>query len=75
VAVLESAGFSEGAPDALVTRAAARANLTNPNFAPLADDLLLRLAGDPGDHPLALVEREVQQLYSRPLSPVLPPDL
>jgi hypothetical protein len=58
-----------------VTRGEADANLANPNFRPLAEGFLARLAGSGGDEPLALVEVELETLYSRPLSPTLPPDL
>ena len=74
IALLDQLGFREGAPDALVRAADARANLTNPNFDTFVAGFLQPVGGNPGD-PLALVARELDQLYSRPLSPVIPPEL
>jgi hypothetical protein len=77
LALLDSLGFREGAPDQLVTWSAAHANLSHPTFVARADGFLARIAealGTPGDL-LAIVARELEQLYSRPLSPCLPPEL
>ena len=49
-------------------------DLTNPNFDTFVAGFLQPVGGNPGD-PLALVARELDQLYSRPLSPVIPPEL
>ena len=73
VDLLEEVGFAEGAPHALVTADDVYANLTHPTFAALAGNFLTPFA-NPGDL-LFLVEDELETLYSRPLSPVLPPEL
>lgn len=75
LAVLDEAGFREGAPDQPVTTSAARANLEHPFFVARADAFLPELASAFDGEPLALVERELEDLYSRPLSPMLPPEL
>lgn len=74
LALLEEAGYREGAPDAPVSHGAALANLKHPTTLVLAETFVSRLGGESVD-PLALVERELDQFYSRPLSPVLPPEL
>jgi len=65
--VLESLGLQEGAPAELVTAGAARRNLESVAFDIYA-------AAAPGGS-LALVEDELEDLFDRPLSPVLPGDL
>jgi len=73
LSLMEEAGFWGGAPGAYVTRAAAFANLSNPTFSEHAHHFLAHLME--ADVPIFLVEDDVEALYSRPLSPVLPPEL
>ena len=73
VALLDELGFREGASYAHVTRDAAARNLGHPTFVQFADDFLGNTIAD--SDPLFLVEDELDKLYSRPLSPVLPPEL
>ena len=72
--VLETAGFDEGAVAATVTIEDARRNLAHPAFRALSADYLSRLSGDSGDG-IALIQRDLGRLYTRPLSPILPADL
>jgi hypothetical protein len=69
--LLRELGFQEGAPDEPVTQSAAQANLSHPVFRVAAAGLLMRLSPLPGDA-LAVLERDVERRYERPLSPVLP---
>jgi hypothetical protein len=73
LSVVEEAGFSGGAPAAYVTRASAFASLSNPTFSEHARHFLSHLVE--GEVPIFLVENDLEPLYSRPLSPVLPPEL
>lgn len=75
VDVLEKIGFREGASSALVTRAAAHENLSNPIFLELTRNFTGRVAGSGAGNSLVAVEDELEALYSRPLSPVLPSEL
>jgi hypothetical protein len=71
--LIEEAGFRGGAPAAYVTRAAAFASLSNPTFSEHAQHFLAHLVA--GNAPVFLVENDLDSLYSRPLSPLLPPEL
>lgn len=71
--LMEEAGFRGGAPAAYVTRARAFASLSNPTFSEHAHHFLARVLD--GKDPIFLVETDVDALYSRPLSPLLPPEL
>jgi hypothetical protein len=73
LSLMEEAGFRGGAPAAYVTRSAAFASLSNPTFSEHAHHFLEYLM-DRKD-PIFLVENDVDALYSRPLSPLLPPEL
>jgi len=73
LSLIEEAGFRGGAPAAYVTRAAAFASLSNPTFSEHAHHFLAHLLDR--DDPVFLVENDVDALYSRPLSPLLPPEL
>jgi hypothetical protein len=74
LSVLEAAGFREGPVHALVTREDAQRNLAHPTFRALADDFLTRISGGSADD-FGLIEHELDRLYTRPLSPLLPADL
>jgi hypothetical protein len=71
--LIEEAGFQGGAPAAYVTRAVAFASLSNPTFAEYAQNFLAHVVA--GDAPVFLVEHDRDALYSRPLWPLLPPEL
>jgi hypothetical protein len=71
--LIEEAGFRGGAPAAYVTRSAAYESLSNPTFVAHAYHFLDRVAD--GRPPTLLVEHDVGAVYSRPLSPLLPPEL
>jgi len=71
--LIEEAGFRGGAPASYVTRAAAFAALSNPTFSEHAHNFLAHLVRD--EESVLLVENDREPLYSRPLSPVLPPEL
>ena len=73
LALMEEAGIQGGAPAAYVTRANAFASLSNPTFSEHAHQFLAHLVD--GDVPIFLVENDAGALYSRPLSPLLPPEL
>jgi hypothetical protein len=73
LALMEEAGFRGGAPAAYVTRAAAFASLSNPTFSEHARHFLTHVVE--GEDPIFLVENDADALYSRPLSPLLPPEL
>jgi hypothetical protein len=73
LALIEEAGFRGGAPAAYVTRASAFASLSNPTFSEHAHHFLAHLME--GEEPVFLVENDADSLYSRPLSPLLPPEL
>ncbi|MFQ5417219.1 MAG: hypothetical protein ACE5FL_09260 [Myxococcota bacterium] len=73
LSVMEEVGFRGGAPAAYVTRSAAVAALSNPMFAEHAQHFLANLVDE--EDPVLLVELEHEPMYSRPLSPVLPPEL
>jgi hypothetical protein len=73
LALIEEAGFRGGAPAAYVTRAIASASLSNPTFSEHSHHFLSHLME--GDDPIFLVENDADALYSRPLSPLLPPEL
>lgn len=75
VDVLERAGFSGGAPHAVVTRRAADEGLANRTFRRLARGFLRRLERDPAVDPLPVVETHMASRTTRPLSPLLPADL
>ena len=72
--ILEDLGLDEGAVAERVTEKAAASNLGSGVFRSLTANFLARDPGAAGDR-LVLVERKLEQLYTRPLSPVLPPDL
>jgi hypothetical protein len=72
--ILEALGLEEGAPLEPVSVAAASRNLRSNAFQLFTASLLKRDSGAAHDR-LALVEHELEQLFTRPLSPVLPPDL
>jgi hypothetical protein len=71
--LIEEAGFRGGAPAAYVTRSDAYRSLSNPTFSEHAQHFLSQLAN--GEAPILLVENDLDRLYSRPLSPLLPPEL
>jgi len=71
--LIEEAGFRGGAPAAYVTRAAAYRSLSNPTFVAQAFHFLDQVAD--GRMPVLLVEYDSHAPYSRPLSPMLPPEL
>lgn len=71
--LIEEVGLQGGAPAAYVPRSVAFATLSNPMFAEHAHHFLAHLVD--GDAPVLLVEQGRQRLYSRPLSPLLPPEL
>jgi hypothetical protein len=71
--LIEEAGFRGGAPAAYVTRAAAYRSLSNPTFVANANFFLDQVAGRRS--PILLVEYDTDSLYSRPRSPLLPPEL
>jgi hypothetical protein len=71
--LIEEAGFRGAAPATYVTRQAAFAALSNPTFSEHAHHFLAHLVRD--EDPVLLVENDLEALYSRPLSPVLPPEL
>jgi len=70
--LIEEAGFRGKAPAAYVTRSAAYKSLSNPTFLAHAYRYLEQVAGRP---PMPLVEHDVGAVYSRPPSPLLPPEL
>ena len=72
--ILEAMGLEEGAALERVTVEDAARNLGSDVFRLLAASFLARDSGAADDR-LALVEHELEQLFTRPLSPVLPPDL
>lgn len=72
--ILEAMGLEEGAALEPVSVAAATRNLRSDVFELFTAKLLERDSGAAHDR-LALVEHELEQLFTRPLSPVLPPDL
>jgi len=73
LSLMEEAGFRGGAPAAYVTRSAAFASLSNPTFSEHARHFLTHVVE--GEDPIFLVENDTEALYSRPLSPLLPPEL
>jgi hypothetical protein len=73
LSLIEEAGFRGGAPAAYVTRAAAFASLSNSAFSEHAQHFLARVLDR--EDPVFLVENNLEPLYSRPLSPLLPPEL
>jgi hypothetical protein len=73
LSLMEEAGFQGGAPAAYVTRAEAFASLSNPTFSEHAHHFLAHLVD--GDVPIFLVENDSNAWHSRPLSPLLPPEL
>lgn len=75
VAAVERAGFGGGAPDAVVPRDRVQRTLAEPYFRELAAGFRRRMAGDATDRSLALFDTELERLWTRPLSPVLPADL
>ena len=75
VGVLEELGFRGGAPGAPVPRSVTERAVASPAFIELASGFRLRLAGDPSDHPLVLVDDDPAPFTSRPLSPLLPAEL
>jgi hypothetical protein len=75
VGVLEELGFRGGAPGAPVPRSVTERALASPAFVELASRFRLRLAGDPSDHPLVLVDDDPAPFRSRSLSPLLPAEL
>jgi hypothetical protein len=75
VDLLREMGFRAGAPGALVTRSAALRSLATPAFAELTDDFLVRATGSTTGSALIAVDDELEGLYSRPLSPLLPSEL
>ena len=72
--ILEDLGLEEGSALERVTVEAATRNLRSGVFQLLTANLLARDSGAADDR-LALVEHELEQFFTRPLSPVLPPDL
>jgi hypothetical protein len=72
--ILEDLGLEEGAALERVTAEAAARNLGSDVFQVLAASFLARDSGAAGDR-LVLVEHQLEQLFTRPLSSVLPPDL
>jgi hypothetical protein len=70
--LIEEAGFRGGAPAAYVTRSAAYQSLSNPTFVAHAYHFLDRAAD--GRVPMLLVEHDVGAVYSRPFSPLFPPE-
>lgn len=75
VDVLRELGLEEGAPDGYVTRSAARANLSHPTSTRVLASFLARQSGQVPDDGMAVLEYELDELYNRALSPVLPPEL
>jgi hypothetical protein len=71
--VLGALGFAVGAPTAYVTPTVALSNLAQPAVAELASGFLTRDTS--AASPLVAVDTELDQLFSRPLSPLLPPEL
>jgi hypothetical protein len=72
--ILEDMGLEEGAASEHVTVEDAARNLGSDLFRSLTANFLARDSGAADDR-LALVERELEQLFTRPLSPLLPADL
>jgi hypothetical protein len=72
--ILAEVGLEEGAASEPVTAEDADSNLRGRAFQSLTENFLVRDSGAAGDR-LALVEHELEQLFTRPLSPVLPADL
>jgi hypothetical protein len=72
--ILEDLGLEEGGALERVTEQAAARNLGSDVFRSLTANFIARDPGAAGDR-LALVEHELEQLFTRPLSPVLPADL
>lgn len=75
VEVLEQMGFPAGATHAFVTRSVAFESLSHPAFQQLADGFLSRVAGSAAEAPLVALDDTLPDLFSRPLSPVLPAEL
>jgi hypothetical protein len=71
--LIEEVGLQGGAPATYVPRSVAFATLSNPMFAEHAHHFLAHLID--GNDPMMLVELAREPLYSRPLSPMLPPEL
>lgn len=72
--VLTGAGLAEGPAAAPVSDAAAQSNLGSTLVRGAAAGFLGRL-GPPAGWPLGDVESQLRRLYTRPLSPFLPPEL
>jgi len=72
--ILEDMGLEEGAASEHVTVEDAARNLGSDVFRSRTANFLARDSGAADDR-LALVEQELEQLFTRPLSPVLPADL
>ncbi len=72
--VLQDLGLQEGGPSEPVSRAAAQRNLASDPVRRLAAHFL-RGSGDDEGGRLALVEGELERLYGRPLSPILPGEM
>lgn len=75
VDVLAGLGFGGGAPEAPVPRGVVDQLVSTSSFAELANGFRLRMAGDPRDDSLALVDADPDPHTSRPLSPLLPAEL
>ncbi len=73
--LLGALGFGTGAPSSYVTRSVAYASLSQPVVAELASGFTTRAAGGAPGEPLVALETELERLYSRALSPLLPPEL
>lgn len=74
VDVLTGAGLAEGPAAATVSDAAASSNLSSTLVRGAAAGFVDRL-GPPAGWPLGDVESQLRRLYTRPLSPFLPPEL
>ncbi len=72
--LLESMGFSEGAPGETVSLRGAESNLSHPAFRPLTNDLLVRSFSGTA-RAIRVLQEDSRRHFERPLSPVVPSEL